>query len=104
MTICSLLELLKETAKEVPQRSIVNGVRKEFDPVLVAPAIVDDRLAVELTQVNVGVVYVHGICDALALRRGQPGIGDDLVLSRGFRYGIQRTALPVNQVPRTNDV
>src|SRR5690349_6022474 len=80
-------------AQQVGQRSFANGLRQKLGALLVAPAVVDNRLALVLAQVQIGIVDVSGPGDSLPLLRRQLRVGDALVLIRERQHRVEATRL-----------
>ena len=67
--------------EELFECPLVDGCGQEFRALLIAPGIVDDEPSVVLAEIDVGIVDVAGLGDALALLGRELGVGDLLVLS-----------------------
>jgi len=88
--------------EELLGRSLVDGLREEFLAPLIAPGVVDDQPALVFAEIDVGVVDVLGLGDALPLLGRELRVGDLLVLCRRLQHRIQRARLPMDQVRRAH--
>ena len=74
-----LMGVGKPPSQEVLETASVKRRGEELVSALVAPGIVDDHFAAELTQIEIRIVDIHGCCDLLELHDRQPLISNELV-------------------------
>ncbi len=90
--------------QKVGLRTVVYGFGEMLHAELIAPGIIDDHPALMLAEIQVGIVCVDRLRNALPIGLGKVRVCDHAVVGSCTQYGIQRTKLPANEVLRARHV
>ena len=90
--------------QEVGQRPLVDGFGELLHAELIAPRIIHDHPALILAEIQIGIVCVDRLRDALPMSLGKLRVRDLAIVGGRTQHGIQRTKLPANEVPRAHHV